>query len=175
MSFVKRQLDLRRGRREVARRLKGFGEKAPEAVVTQMETSAVEITGTMKRIVSDDRELQDSIGFGPDNPAGPSGVLIGRGRGIASRSSFGRDILYLWAGSYKAFWARWREFGTAAHSLAKGASRARGKKQDVGPHHPGEKAQPFFWPTWRGYVKKVKKDMRKAYKSAAQAIFGNVK
>lgn len=40
------------------------------------------------------------------------------------------------------------EFGTAPHSLAKGASRRRGIMQNVPPFHPGDRAEPFMTPAF---------------------------
>lgn len=170
MGWATRVMAAKQARAEVRRRMEEFAKQAPEEVLTQMAASAEEITGMMKRLSSDDKELSDSVGFGPEIPKGPSGAIGSYARGVVSRKRFGKDIIYIFAGSFKAFWARWREFGTALHSLAKGASRKRGKLQDKGPHHPGEPARPFFWPTWRSYKAKVKKDMRKAYKRAAERV-----
>lgn len=172
MSWAKRMLDAKQGRRVIRQRMKEFAKQAPLDVLNQMVASAEDVTGMMKRMTSDDKELSESIGFGPDKPTGPSTMLGGKGRGMAKRSRFGHDIIYIWAGSWKVFWAKWREFGTRAHSLAKGASAARDKKQDKGPHHPGEKAAPFFWPSWRAYKKQIKKDMAAAYKKSAEKAMG---
>lgn len=40
------------------------------------------------------------------------------------------------------------EFGTAPHSMAKGASRRRGIKQDIPPFSPGTPPEPFFRPAY---------------------------
>lgn len=42
------------------------------------------------------------------------------------------------------------EFGTAPHSLAKGASRRKNIMQDVPPFHPGTNPEPFFRPAFEG-------------------------
>lgn len=74
------------------------------------------------------------------------------------------SIASVYAGDDKAFYARWVEFGTQAHSLSKGASapkRGRASKgQSTGTQHPGSPAQPFFWPTYR----LLKKSMRTTVK-----------
>lgn len=168
MSQVKRLLDLRRGRAEVARRLREFGQKAPEEITHTMMGCAAEISGLQSRLCGDDKELSASCGYGTEVPKGPSGVVRVKGK-------FGPNVVFVWAGSWKAYWARWREFGTAPHSVAKGADRSRGKLQDKGPMHPGTPASPFFWPVWRAFRQKTKKAMRVAYKSVAQKTFGNAK
>lgn len=40
------------------------------------------------------------------------------------------------------------EFGTAPHSLAKGASRRKNYLQDRPPFHPGTRPHPFFRPAY---------------------------
>ena len=50
------------------------------------------------------------------------------------------------------------EFGTAPHSLAKGASRRRGILQDIAPFSPGTPARPFMrsaWETTKGSVGEI--------------------
>jgi hypothetical protein len=78
---------------------------------------------------------------------------------------------------------RWEEFGTAPHSLARGALairkdkygrvRSNGKKQDQGPWHPGAKARPFFWPTVRAWKKQAKRMLRTRLNNIAKRIAGS--
>lgn len=165
MSSVKRLMDARSARREIDRRLKQFADEAPQEIVTQMETSAEEICGTMRRLVPVLKgRLKRSIGWGRELP---------EGAGISARGKFGKFVLYVFAGSREAFWAKWIEFGTHPHSLAKGARLDKNRKQHVGTHHGGTRAQPFFWPAWRAHRAGVKKAMRSAYKAVGKRVFGN--
>jgi HK97 gp10 family phage protein len=152
MSQVKRLLDAKRGRAEIRRRLMQFADQAPLEITAQLESSAGEMTVSMRRLVPvlkiphvkrEAGELKRSIGFGPEVP--PEAKISAKGK-------VGRTTIYIWAGNFKAFYARWVEFGTQTMA-----------------------AHPFFWPIWRAYKKTVKKDMRRAYKKVAQQVFGNAK
>lgn len=127
-----------------------------------MEAAATEITEMMKRLVpSEHGALRQSIGWTwGDAPTGSISV---------SHTIAGNRIT-ISAGSAEAFYARWVEFGTAPHSLAKGARRKAGKLQDVGPHHPGATAQPFFYPSYRALRKHAKLTIAKAIRQAVKEI-----
>lgn len=73
--------------------------------------------------------------------------------------SFGTMTITIYAGDEKAFYARWVEFGTAAHENG-------GRFQ--GTDHPGTVAQPFFFPAYRAHKKTVIAGMRKAIRSAVK-------
>lgn len=92
------------------------------------------ISGEQKALIGNDAKLQASTGW---KFVDPLKVIIYSG----NRTT--------------AYWAWWRELGTHPHSLATGARRKSGKLQDKGPHHPGERAQPFFFPIFRANRKKV--------------------
>lgn len=49
------------------------------------------------------------------------------------------------------------EFGTAPHSLAKGASRRKNIMQDVPPFHPGDDPKPFARPAFEATKEEVKR------------------
>lgn len=72
------------------------------------------------------------------------------------------------AGNEAVRYAHLVEFGTAPHSLAKGASRKRGRLQDQGVMHPGATAQPFFWPGWRLARNKARRMIRKDLQTAVR-------
>lgn len=84
------------------------------------------------------------------------GDTKGRG-GNKGKSEF---VANVYAGNDEAYYARWVEFGTHAHSLSKGADISRRKRQSGGRQHPGSVAQPFFWPSYR----LLKKTMRSTVK-----------
>jgi hypothetical protein len=66
------------------------------------------------------------------------------------------------AGNSEVRTAHLVEFGSAPHSVAKGADRKTGFLQDKGPHHPGSQAHPFFFPGFRAMVKTAKRKINKA-------------
>lgn len=66
---------------------------------------------------------------------------------VSSRLKGGKATASVKAGSKKAWYWRFVEFGTASHGVKKGASRRRGKYQD-GKLHPGANPRPFMRPAF---------------------------
>lgn len=65
------------------------------------------------------------------------------------------------------------EFGTAPHSLAKGASRRKNLLQDVPPFHPGTNPEPFMTPAFEGTKNEVIAEFgRRAWQSILSAVPG---
>lgn len=149
--------------------------RLPDAVTAEikaaMEAVAEDIMRLAKSLVPvEDGDLKDSIGWTWGAP--PQGSIS---LGKVARSALGKALtITIYAGDDKAFYARWVEFGTAPHSLAKGADRSaragRGKKQDEGDMHPGAAAHPFFYPAYRANRKSAKAKIRKATRSAAKKV-----
>lgn len=77
----------------------------------------------------------------------------------------------VWAGDDDAYYARWVEFGTQPHSIAKGANTKSGKHQSKGVMHPGARAQPFFYPTVRARKKLMKGRMVRAANKAVKSVY----
>jgi HK97 gp10 family phage protein len=101
--------------------------------------------------------LRDSIGWTFGTPPATRATGAFRVKVKAGKSDFAATV---YAGNNQAFYARWIEFGTQAHSLGTGADISRGKRQQGVRQHPGSPAQPFFWPSYR----LMKKSMRRAVK-----------
>lgn len=83
----------------------------------------------------------------------------------------GELTITVFAGDDEAFYARWVEFGTAAHSTAKGGGNVLGKvafKLGGGRRHPGTPAQPFFFPAYRARKKRVSSRIRAATSKAGR-------
>lgn len=132
------------------------------AVRPAMEAAATEITDMMKRLVPVGHgDLQRSIGWSWGEAPGGS---------ISVSHEIAGNRITIFAGNEVAFYARWVEFGTAPHSVAKGARRKAGKLQDAGPHHPGATAQPFFYPAYRALRKHAKLTIAKAIRQAVKEI-----
>lgn len=82
-----------------------------------MEKGADELVAMMKRLVPKDTgDLRDSIGWTWGNA--PAGSKV-----IAQSDPNERGLrITVYAGSQKAFYAAWVEFGTAPHNVAKAAA-----------------------------------------------------
>lgn len=135
-----------------------------------MARAADEIVAMMKSLVPVDKgTLRDSIGW-TWGQAPEGSIVIGALKG----AGVGGDLtITIFAGGKDAYYVRWVEFGTQAHSLATNASVARGKKQDKGTKHGGTSAQPFFYVSWRAANrggKGAKAQVRKAVREAARDV-----
>lgn len=129
-----------------------------DKVRAAMEAAASEITDMMRRLVPVDYgDLRDSIGWTwGDAPKGS----------ISMSHTIAGHTITIFAGNQTAFYARWVEFGTRPHNVAKGG----GNKSFSGTPipHPGSAARPFFFPSYRANKKQVKAMIRKAITSAVR-------
>lgn len=75
------------------------------------------------------------------------------------------------AGNTRVRYAHLVEFGSAPHIIKAKHAKALGVDGKLGAqvNHPGAKAQPFFYPSYRQLRKKIKARTNRAIKSAAQA------
>lgn len=153
------------------RKLQRLPKQAESRIRVAMEVAAEDIVRLAKSLAPfDTGELRDSIGWTWGAP--PRGSLT---LGKIARSALGKSLtLTIYAGDEVAYYARWVEFGTAPHSLAKGADRSarggRGKRQDQGAQHPGAAAHPFFFPAYRANLKSAKAKIRRAVRDAARKV-----
>lgn len=72
------------------------------------------------------------------------------------------------AGNEEAYYVRWVEFGTAGHSVSRGANVSRKVLKAVdltGNYHPGAAAQPFFYPSIRALQRRVKSRIVRAWRA----------
>lgn len=160
------------GLASLRRKLRALPDAAQALIAKAMEEGAEEIVAMARHLVpKDDGDLRDSIGWCWGDP--PKGArIIARSRKVKDQ----RDMrISIFAGNDKAFYARWVEFGTQAHSLAKGAdisskSLRKRKLQRTGIQHPGSKAQPFFFFSFRANRKKVKSRISRAITKAAKQV-----
>lgn len=133
-------------------------------VQAAMEKVAEEIVADMRRLVRKrrDRRLERSIGWTwGEAPAGS--FVIGQ----VGRADYGSLRLTIYAGGREAFYARFVEFGTRPHSLAKGARKQnRAARMGGGYMHPGARPFPFFYPAWRLWKRKVKSRISAAMRQA---------
>jgi len=141
------------------KKLTALPDKARESIAKAMEQSAAEVVAMAKSLAPvDSGALRDSIGWTwGDAPKGSMtlGTVRQSGKGA------GNMVITIFAGGSDAFWARWVEFGTAPH--INGGIYA-------GSEHPGTRAQPFFYPSWRANRKRVRGRVTRAVNKAARAV-----
>lgn len=152
------------------RKLKELPSVARVEIQAAMEAAAEEIANLARNLVPVEHgTLKKSIGWTWGDP--PKGsIILGRSkRGPAT----GNLRLTIFAGNDEAFYARWVEFGTASHSLAKGAdSSSKRRRNRAGRQHPGSRAQPFFYPAYRANRKRAKSKVSRAITKAAKKVAG---
>lgn len=172
-----------RGLERLKRQIAALPNSVRATLHDEMAGAAKDMAGAIERAVPGDMQrLKGAVGWseGPAPKSRSSGVLSSTSADFA-RSQTGQALsdagllFSVYVGNDEVFWPRWVEFGTAPHSLAKGAdrtSKAKDKKrlQATGPQHPGARAQPFFYPTVRAWKKPLKSRVRRAATKAAKAV-----
>ncbi|MDP9837600.1 HK97 gp10 family phage protein [Neorhizobium huautlense] len=130
--------------------------KVKQRIREAMEEGAKEIVSLARSLVPvDSGDLRDSIGWTWGDA--PKGALK-----IASvKSTAGGMTITVYAGNSEAFYARWVEFGTSAHT-------AGGKFS--GSTIPAIPAQPFFYVSFRTLRRRVKSRMSRATTKAAKEV-----
>ncbi|QWY83300.1 putative tail component protein [Rhizobium phage RHph_X2_25] len=128
-----------------------------------MSDGAGEIVSMMKSLVAvDSGDLKDSIAWTwGAAPKGALTIATVRGRGVRSTGS--ENTITIYAGNAEAFYARFVEFGTAAHT-------AGGMFE--GATIPAIPASPFFYVSWRANRKRVKSKITRAVNKAAKEVAG---
>ena len=144
------------------RKLRVLPEVAREQIRVAMAKEADEIVRLMRSLAPEESgALKKSIGWAWGSKA-PKGAmaLATKGKGDLSITIFAgsRDKSL---GADDAFYVRFVEFGTAAHT-------AGGKF--AGAEIPAIPAQPFFYPGWRAGRKGAKAALRKASREAARKV-----
>lgn len=138
------------------KKLQKLPAAAESAIRAAMEQGANEIIALMKSLVPvDSGELRDSIGW-------TWGERPKYSQAIASvKSADGKLALTIFAGNSKVRYAHLVEFATAAHE--NGGLYA-------GTMHPGTKAQPFFFVSWRTLRRRTKSRITRAITKSAKAV-----
>ena len=152
------------GMPRLLRKLKVMPQVAQQEVRAVMAQQADELIGMMRRLAPvDSGDLRDSIGWAWGDKA-PKGAMA------LATAGKGSLTITIYAGSSKAYYARWVEFGTQAHALGRGSDVSRRRGRQTGPMHGGSPAQPFFFPSWRAMRKRIRKALRKASRDAARRV-----
>lgn len=147
-----------RGSKQLQDKLKALRQKTQPKVRAALGEAATEIVAMMKRLVPDgpgegEFDLGNSIKwhFGAEEGGG-SDAKTGRSASTTATIT---------AGDAKNFEARYVEFGTAPH--VQGGSRP-------GTQHPGTKAQPYFFPSYRALKKRAKSLVAKSIRAAVKEV-----
>ena len=161
-------------------RLAKIPDIAREAAAAAMEEGAQEIVDAMKMAAPfQSGDLRDSIGWTwGEVPAGSfmiDEIRSGKNKG----DQYATMRIKIYAGNKDAFYARFIEFGTAPHSLEINASVARAasgsainqRRQQSSKQHPGQPAQPFFYPTWKAMKAAFRKKIRDRVRAAIRKAF----
>ena len=128
-----------------------------------MADGADEIVAMMKGLVAvDSGDLKESIAWTwGDAPKGALTIATVRGRGV--RNTGGENTITIYAGNAEAFYGRFVEFGTAAHTAG---------GMFAGATIPAIPASPFFFVSYRANRKRVKSKITRAVNRAAKEVAG---
>ncbi len=152
------------GVRRLARKLRDMPGPVRDATRLAMEQGAQQIVATMKSLVPvRTGALKNSIGWTWGKA--PKSTFA-----IATAKDPGGGTLTIFAGNATAWYSRFVEFGVRPHSLSKGASLKRKKRQGQGRQHPGTSAQAFFFPSYRAHRKAVKNSVNRAIRNAIKQV-----
>jgi HK97 gp10 family phage protein len=145
-----------KGLKELQKKLDRLPDKVKVRIREAMEQGAQEIVDLAKSLVSvDTGSLRDSIGWTWGRA--PKGAMT-----IGKVQSVGGDLtITIYAGNSEAFWARWVEFGTSAHTAG---------GLFAGAEIPAVAASPFFYPSYRASRKRVKSRITRAINKAAKEV-----
>ncbi len=148
-----------RGLDKLNRKLKQLPAAAEKRIKEAMGQGADEIVALMKSLVAvDSGDLRDSIGW-------TWGDAPKYSQKIASvKSSDGKLVITIYAGNSKVRYAHLVEFSTRAHENA---------GQFSGTMHPGTKAQPFFFVSYRALRRRTKSRITRAINKSAKEVAAN--
>lgn len=139
------------------RKLGRLAQAAQDALRPVMEEIAERVVAMAKSLVAVDKgDLKKSIGW-TWGEAPEGSMVLGK---VKSRSS-GNLAITIFAGGDQAFYARWVEFGTSSHI---------NEGKFAGTKHPGTRAQPFFYPSWRANRRSAKSKISRAITKSARKV-----
>lgn len=156
-----------KGLSKLQQKLSALPDAVKEEISKAMEQGAQEIVDFARRLVPvDEMTLYESIGWTWGEP--PEGALV-LARSKRRQGDGLRITVY--AGGGEAFYARWVEFGTAPHNVARGGGTVAGRRSLAsggGLGHPGARAQPFFFPAYRASRRRIRSRISRATNAAAR-------
>lgn len=160
-----------RGLSKLQQKLRALPDEVKSQISKAMESSAQDIVDMARNLVPvDELTLYESIGWTWGDP--PKGSLV---LGRSSRRPGDGLKITIFAGNDEAFYARWVEFGTQPHNVASGGGTVAGKKSLAGGGglgHPGARAQPFFFVSYRANRRRILSRISRATNAAAKKQAG---
>lgn len=145
------------GLAKLDKKLRKLPEAALIAIRAAMEAGAIEIVAMMKRLVPEvSGDLRDSIGWTWGKKPKYAQALA-----VAKSKLAGQLTITIYAGNEKVRYAHLVEFATAPH--INGGLFA-------GTEHPGTKAQPYFFVSFRALRKPAKARISKAIRDSAKRV-----
>lgn len=158
-----------KGVKEFRSKLLAIPPRVDRLTRAAMEKGAEELVQMMKRLVpADTGELRDSIGWTwGDAPEGSFTLFKVRGS-KRDDAEYGALRITVYAGSREAFYVRFVEYGTAPHNIAQGGGNNSFSGGSVG--HPGGRAQPFFFPSYRALRKRIQSRIKRQMKKGIRFI-----
>lgn len=157
------------GIRELEAKLAAIPARVERLTRAAMEKGAQELVDMMKRLVpADSGDLRDSIGWTWGGaPKGSFALFQVRGS-KSDEAKYGALRITVYAGSDKAFYARFVEYGTAPHNVSQGGGN-KSFRGEARPH-PGARAHPFFFPAWRALRKRIQARIKREMKKAIRFV-----
>lgn len=148
-----------KGINDLNKKVAQIPKRVEKAARAAMEKGADELVEMMKRLVpKDSGDLRDSIGWTWGNA--PAGAKV-----IAQSDADERGLkITVYAGNERAYYAAWVEFGTAPHNVSKGGGNKSFK--GTATAHPGTRARPFFFPSYRALRKRIQSRIRRETRKA---------
>lgn len=158
-----------KGAKEFRSKLLAIPPRVDHLTRAAMEKGADELVQMMKRLVpSDAGILRDSIGWTwGEAPEGSFTLFKVRGS-KRDDAEYGALRITVYAGSRDAFYVRFVEYGTAPHDVAQGGGTKGFSGSSVG--HPGARAQPFFFPSYRALRKRIQSRIKREMKKAIRFV-----
>lgn len=164
-----------KGLRNLERKLRAMPPTVNTALSEAIAENATELTAMMRRLApQDDGDLVRSIEWFWSQP-GRRGGLFGRGRTTDTRVSIkGAERLSatIAAGDSVAYYAAFVEFGTQSgvrgQQLANPGANRRSRRSLR--THPGSRAQPFFFPSYRALRRRMKARMSRKMNAAIKRL-----
>lgn len=149
------------GRSELLRKLADLPEAARKEIGKAIKQGADEIVAAQKRIVPKKTGALAASIVASTGANVPKYASVGRAGTSGGGAGDPELTVVISAGNSNARHAHLVEFGVAPHINGGLFS---------GSQHPGTKAQPFFYPVYRSYKKRVKSRVSRATTKAAKAI-----
>lgn len=145
------------GLTSLQRKLRALPKAAEDALRPVMEEIATRVVQLAKSLVpTKSGRLKKSIGWTWGEP--PAGSIV---LGQVKAKERGYLAITIFAGGDAAFYARWVEFGTSPHI---------NEGKFAGTKHPGTRAQPFFYPSWRANRRSAKSKITRAITKSARQV-----